>query len=280
MKTNLLRMLVPACLAVLSACGGGGGGGSPVTNQAPVAAAALKGEAVLQAITVLDSSASSDPEGQALGKSWNYGDGTSGSSDNHIYTATGTFHAVLTVTDPGGAMSTSAVDVVVAKCSAAGTKAAQLSPLQAVCVQTTLGELVIELFATESPQTVANFLAYVDAGFYAGTLFAPVTDTRIDAGAYTTGMQPKAANRPPPAAENGNGLQNWQYTVALANAAGAAFFVNLVDNHQFDGDVVFGQLISGTDTAEAIGAAATSTQGGVGHAPTTEILVRSAVKMK
>jgi len=286
MNTTLIRVLVPACLALLSACGGGGGGGdggaAPSTNQPPVAVAALKGEAVLQALTVLDSSGSSDPEGGTLSKSWNYGDGGSGSADSHIYTATGTFHAVLTVTDAMGATATAGVDVTVAKCSAAGTRAAQLSPQkQVVCIQTTLGELVAELFDVESPQTTADFLAYVDAGFYAGTLFAPVTNTRIDAGGFTTGPTAKAATRPAIAPETSNGLRNFQYTLAWADPATAVFFVNLVDNHQFDASAtVFGQLVSGTATAEAIGAAATSTQRGVARAPTTEIAIRSVARMK
>jgi cyclophilin family peptidyl-prolyl cis-trans isomerase len=286
-------LILATGIAALAACGGGGGGGGPA-NQKPVAAAGVSGESVLQALTVFDTSASKDPDGTIVSRSWDYGDGTSGTTDNHIYTRTGTFQAVLTVTDNIGDTDSKAVSVTVAKCSSEGTKASTLSPLQTVCIQTNKGELVMELFATEAPQTTTNFLRYVDEGFYAGTLFLPVTNLRIDAGGYTSGPLAKTATHPAIPLESNNGLKNWQYTVAMArdaapNSATSRFYVNLVDNHQYDynpaittpnGNAVFGQLISGTKTAEAIGASPTGTSGTLANVPTTDIVIRSAVRLK
>lgn len=283
-------LFVPAVLAILGACGGGGGS----SNAPPLASAVLQGEAVLQALAVFDTSGSRDPDGTIVSKSWDYGDGTTGTADSHVYTRTGAFRAVLTVADNGGATASAGVDVTVAKCSAEGTRASQLSPLQTVCIQTTLGELVLELFAAEAPATTQNFLAYVDEGFYNGTLFHRVLPTAIEAGGFTTGLAPKAATRAPIALESSNGLRNSQFTVAMARDAAPAsattrFYVNLVDNPQFDfdpalgtpnGNAVFGQLVSGIRVADAIGGVATGTVNGMANVPRTEVAIRSAVKMK
>lgn len=288
-----LRFLVlaPTCAALMAACGGGGG--SPA-NEPPTVAAVLQGEAVLQATTTFDTAGTADPDGRVASRSWDYGDGTSGTADTHVYTRTGQFRAVFTVTDDAGAEASTAIDVTVLNCSSAGTEASRLSPLQTVCMQTTRGELVIELFAAEAPVTTANFLQYVVDGFYSGTLFHRVSGLAVEAGGYTTGLQPKAATRPPIVLESANGLKNWQYTLAMArdaapDSATTRFYVNLVDNEQLDFDpalgvpngyAVFGQLISGTQVAEAIGAAASGTSGGLTGVPVEEIVIRSAITLK
>jgi peptidyl-prolyl cis-trans isomerase A (cyclophilin A) len=286
-------LLLPACAALLVACGGGGGGGG-AANQPPVAAAVLKGEAVLQATTLFDTAGTADADGSIASRSWDYGDGTAGTTDSHLYTRTGTFQAVYTVTDDAGATASKGVQVSVAKCSAAGSEASRLSPNQTVCIQTTLGELVMEMFATEAPATTANFLLYVNEGFYSGTVIHRATGLVFEAGGFTSGLQAKAATHAPVALESNNGLKNWQFTVAMArdaapNSATTRFYVNLVDNHQFDfnpaiappnGNAVFGQLISGTSVADAIGTAATVTSGGMANVPAAEIGIRSAVTLK
>ncbi|MCG2593805.1 peptidylprolyl isomerase [Ramlibacter sp. XY19] len=287
-------LLLPACAALLLACGGGGGGGGGPVNQPPVAAAVLKGEAVLQASTLFDTAGTGDADGSLALRSWDYGDGTSGSTDSHVYTRTGTFTAVYTVTDNLGATASKTVPVNVAKCSAAGTEASRLSPNQAVCVQTSQGEMVIEMFGTEAPVTTANFLRYVTEGFYAGTVVHRATGLLFEAGGFTSGLQPKPATHPAIALESNNGLKNWQFTVAMArdaapDSATTRFYVNVVDNHQFDfnpaigtpnGNAVFGQLISGTGVADAIATVAPGTSGGMTNVPAAEITIRSAVTMK
>ena len=261
------RMLAAAAgAAALAGCGGGGGGGGGTTqtvpaNQPPVAAASLVGEAVAGATTRFDSSASRDPDGSIASRQWSYGDGSSGSADSHLYMAAGSYTATLTVADAVGATATTTVPVTVAPCSAAGTQAALLSPHPAVCVQTTLGEMVYEVFPAEAPLTTANFLRYVSEKFYDGVIFhRVVVNFVIQAGGFTSGLVAKAPTHAPIALESANGLHNTPYTLAMArtdvpNSATSQFFVNLVDNSATldrdaaagrPGYAVFGQVISGT----------------------------------
>lgn len=287
------RLAGLACGAglLLGACSGGSGGGA---NQPPVAVAALQGEAVMQATTLFDSSGSSDPDGRIVNKSWNYGDGESGSEDAHVYKAVGSYTAMLTVTDDRGATASASVAVKVAKCSTEGSQAAALSPYPTVCLQTTRGEMVAEVFPAEAPVTAANFLSYVDEGFYAGTLIHRVVPGFvIQGGGYTSGLVAKAATHGPIVLESNNGLKNWQYTLAMArgtdpNSATSQFFINLVDNPGLDysaataganGYAVFGQVISGTAVVEQIGAVPTATSGGLANVPVSEIVIRSAVRV-
>ncbi len=279
----------------LAACGGGGGGGGGGTpNQPPVASAKLSGEAVLNASTLFDISASKDPDGSIVSHSWAYGDGQSGSADTHVYTATGNYTATLTVTDNGGATATTTVAVAVAKCSAAGTKASTLSPWPSVCVQTSKGELVFEVYDKTSPITAANFLTYVGEGFYNGVIFHRVIPGFvIQTGGYASGLVAKPPTHAPITLESNNGLKNWQYTLAMArtsvpDSATSQFFINLVDNHSLDYDpkqatpngyAVFGQVISGTSVVDAIGTVATGAAGGLTDVPVQEVLIRSVVRM-
>jgi peptidyl-prolyl cis-trans isomerase A (cyclophilin A) len=285
-----------ALVVLLAACGGGSGGGAP--NQAPMAAAKLVGEAVLNAVTTFDISASKDPDGAIVSHSWVYGDGQSGSADSHVYTAVGNYTATLTVTDNSGASASSSVAVAVAKCSAQGTAAAALSPFPSVCVQTSLGELVFEVYPAQAPVTAANFLRYVDEGFYGGLLFHRVIPGFvIQAGGYAAGLVQKAPTHPAIALENNNGLKNWQYTLAMArtsqpDTATSQFFINLVDNHFLDYDptlasangyAVFGQVISGRPVVDAIGSVATRTVTSAGvpfsDVPVQDVVITSMVRM-
>ena len=99
-----IRLLLPATLtaAVLLAACGGGGGGAPA-NQPPVAKAVVSEEAVLNVATLFDTAGSLDPEGKPVTRSWDYGDGQTGTADSHVYTSAATFTAVHTVTDDQGA---------------------------------------------------------------------------------------------------------------------------------------------------------------------------------
>ena len=289
--------------ALLSACGGGGGGSSPAPtpNQAPVAVAKLSGEAVLQAATVFDTTGTADPDGSIASRSWAYGDGQTGSADSHIYTAPGTYTATLTVTDNAGATASTAVKVSVAKCSAAGLQAAALSPFTTVCVQTTRGEMVFDLFTTNAPLSTANFLAYVDRGFYNGLLFhrvlhegsAALPGGVVQGGGYLPGLVAKAATDPPIKLESNNGLKNSQYTVAMArtsvaDSATTQFFINPLDNPGLNynaalgtpnGYAVFGLVISGTAVVDAIGSVATTTVGGLSDVPVQDVVIRSIVRL-
>jgi cyclophilin family peptidyl-prolyl cis-trans isomerase len=284
-----------AC-AAMTACGGGGGSAGN-SNQPPVASATLSGQAVLYADTVFDISASSDPDGQIVSHAWDYGDGQTGSSDRHVYAATGNFTATLTVTDDEGATGTATVPVAVAKCSTEGTQVAALSPFTPLCMQTSAGEIVFEVFEAQAPVTAANFLRYVDEGFYSGLLFHrvdPTVNHVIQGGGFKPGLVAKAATHPPIALESNNGLKNQQYSIGMArtavpDSATTQFYVNLVDNPGFDYDptlpspngyAVFGKvLVPGTAVVDAISTAPTTTVGGLANVPVQDILIRSIVRM-
>jgi cyclophilin family peptidyl-prolyl cis-trans isomerase len=287
----------PVSLAVLVACGGGGGGsGSPSTpsNQAPTARVALAGESVANAVTTFDTAGSSDSDGIIASGTWNYGDGSTGSEPNHRYTSPGSFTATYTVTDDDGATASTSITVTVVKCSAVGTQAALLSPHATVCVQTSVGELVFEIFSAEAPITAANFLRYVDDGFYAGTLFHRVIAGFVaQGGGYTSGLVAKTATYPAIALETATGLKNWQYTLAMArtsqpDSATSQFYVNLIDNPALNfnpvqpgpnGYAVFGQVISGTAVIDAIGGSPTTAAGGLSDVPVQEVSIRSMVRL-
>ena len=245
--------LTLGCLAVTACGGGGGGGGTAPPNQPPMASAKLTGEAVLNAPTMFDISASKDPDGSIASHSWTYGDGQSGSA-----------------------------------------RASTLSPWPSVCVQTSMGELVFEVYDKTAPVTVANFLTYVGEGFYNGVIFHRVIPGFvIQAGAYGSGLVAKPATHPPITLESNNGLKNWQYTLAMArtglpDSATSQFFINLVDNHALDYDAtqavpngyaVFGLVISGVPVVSAIGAVATGSTGGLANVPLQDVLIRSVVRM-
>ena len=290
--------------SLLIACGGGGGGAGGSTpapaatpaNQPPVAVAKVSGEAVLNANTTFDTTGTTDPDGSLASRSWAYGDGQTGTADSHTYTSAGTFTAAYTVTDNAGASKTASVSVTVAKCSVAGTTAATLSPFTTLCMQTSRGELVLEVYPSKAPVTAANFLRYVDDGFYSGLIFhRVVADFVVQAGGYKPGLVAKAATYAPIVLESNNTLKNWRYTVAMArtgtpDSATTQFYVNLKDNPGLDysasvaganGYAVFGQVISGTALIDALGTVPTGTvaSAGLSDVPVTDILIQGVVRL-
>ena len=152
-----------------------------------------------------------------------------------------------------------------AGCSAAGLSASQASTLPTVCVSTSLGQYVVELESTKAPITTANFLKYVNDGYYSQTVFHRVIANFIVQGGGFTGVpiSPSTAKAGTvyPAisleAPANTGLSNKTGTIAMArtsvaNSATSQFFINVVDNTALDtsggGYAVFGQVISGMDT--------------------------------
>lgn len=135
-----------------------------------------------------------------------------------------------------------------------------------VRMQTTLGEIRIELDAAKAPLTVANFLDYVRDGFYDGTIFHRVIDGfMVQGGGMTADMKEKKT-RQPVKNEATNGLSNKKGTIAMArtsvvDSATAQFFINVADNDFLDhrnttaagfGYAVFGRVIGGMETVDAI----------------------------
>ena len=104
-----------------------------------------------------------------------------------------------------------------------------------VALETSKGKIVLELFADRAPQTVKNFLTYVDAGYYNGTIFHRVIPGfMIQGGGFTADMQKKTA-RKPIRNEADNKVRNQRGTIAMArtsapHSAAAQFFINTVDN--------------------------------------------------
>lgn len=144
-----------------------------------------------------------------------------------------------------------------------------------VLVQTSAGEFTLELFAGRAPISVENFLTYVDADFYSGTVFHRVVPGFVaQAGGYDTAYKLKPT-RTKIANESGNGLSNRRTYIAMArtsdpHSADSQFYVNLADNTALDprptrwGYTVFGRVVEGMTVIDDIGYRAT----GAGPVPT------------
>ena len=158
-----------------------------------------------------------------------------------------------------------------------------------IIISTSAGEIHIELYADKAPVTVKNFLAYVDAGFYDGTIFHRVIpDFMIQCGGFTQDMQQKKTNAPIKN-EADNGLSNEPYTLAMArtsdvNSATSQFFINLADNVFLDngkrdfGYAVFGKVVKGTEVVDKIAEVKTGSKGGHGDVPLTAVVIDSVRK--
>jgi peptidyl-prolyl cis-trans isomerase A (cyclophilin A) len=160
------------------------------------------------------------------------------------------------------------------KAADAATPAKPASAAYAPKVQvfTSLGNFTIELNPERAPLTVANFLAYVDAGHYTDTLIhRAVANFVIQGGGFNADYTPRPAPNKVPN-ESGNGMSNVRGTVGLARTAephggNAQFYVNLNDNAALDpnatrwGYAVFGRVISGMDVVDKIGNVATGAHG-------------------
>jgi peptidyl-prolyl cis-trans isomerase A (cyclophilin A) len=160
---------------------------------------------------------------------------------------------------------------------------------QNVKFDTSAGAFVIALDATKAPKTVENFLTYVKAGHFSGTVFHRVIPGfMIQGGGMDADMREKTT-RPPIPLESRNGLSNQRGTVAMArtmvpDSATAQFFVNLKDNTFLDaasardgnGYAVFGRVVSGMDVVDKIAATPTGNKGPYQNVPQSPITIRQA----
>lgn len=149
---------------------------------------------------------------------------------------------------------------------------AHAQELPRVRVTTSMGAFVIELDTARAPLTVRNFLEYVRAGHYNGTVFHRVINNFVAQGG---GFDEKGAEKPTQPSipnESGNGLSNRRGTVGLArtglpHSGNAQFYVNLADNAALDpqpsrwGYAVFGRIVEGMNVMDDIGAVATGAVG-------------------
>jgi len=151
-----------------------------------------------------------------------------------------------------------------------------------VLMKTSLGDITIELDAGKAPLTVNNFLAYVDAKFYDGTIFHRVIKGfMIQGGGLTPDYREKTA-RPPIKNESGNGLKNMRGAIAMArtedlNSATCQFYINHADNLDLDTMkyAVFGKVIKGLEVVDAIASVPTGTIRGNADAPRQTISILS-----
>ena len=158
-----------------------------------------------------------------------------------------------------------------------------------VILETTKGNLTVELYADRSPKTVENFLDLVDAGFYDGLIFHRViAGFVIQAGGHTEDMEYREAPRTV-VNESANRVDNDRYTLSMArtsdpDSAGAQFYVNLDDNDSLNyrpgrpGYTVFGRLIAGMEAAHEIEDAETTVKIGMQDVPVEAVIINRAYR--
>lgn len=172
--------------------------------------------------------------------------------------------------------------------SAAAANAEDANPV--VVLQTSFGNITIELYPDKAPKTVENFLWYVDHKFYDGLIFHRVIPTfMIQGGGFTPDMNQKQPNAPIKNEAN-NGLSNLRGTIAMArtndpNSASSQFFINVKDNKGLDfksetpqgwGYCVFGKVIEGMDVVDEIRDVKTTTKGGYQDVPEVPVVIEKA----
>jgi len=162
-----------------------------------------------------------------------------------------------------------------------------------VVLHTNHGDITIVLAADKAPQTVANFLRYVDEGFFDDTIFHRVIPGfMIQGGGFTADMSQKRTHEPIHN-EADNGLKNARGTLAMArtsdpHSATAQFFINLTDNDFLDfksasgngwGYAVFGRVVDGMDVVDAIAKVATGNRGMHQDVPKESVVITKAERV-
>ncbi len=156
-----------------------------------------------------------------------------------------------------------------------------------VVMDTSMGKITVELDEVKAPETVKNFLAYVDEGFYDGTIFHRVIPNfMIQGGGMEPGLQQKPTQSPVKNEAN-NGLKNRKGTIAMArtadpHSATAQFFINVRDNDFLDypgqdgwGYCVFGEVVEGLDVVEKIKDVPTTTKRPFEDVPVDDVVIQS-----
>ena len=162
-----------------------------------------------------------------------------------------------------------------------------------VNIETSEGMIVLELDATQAPGSVENFLAYVNDGFYDGTIFHRVIDGfMIQGGGFTEDFKRKET-RDPISNEANNGMKNRRYSIAMArtnspHSATAQFFINTVDNNSLDytsstprgwGYAVFGHVVDGFEVVNNISSTVTGPGGPFSRDTPQEPIVITKVQL-
>ena len=172
------------------------------------------------------------------------------------------------------------------------TSALAQSTAPKVRLNTSAGDIVLELYPDKAPKTVENFLQYLQDKHYEGTVFHRVIDGfMIQGGGFTADMTQKPTRGPIPL-EAQNGLKNDRGTIAMArtpnpNSATAQFFINVANNDGLNaprpdghGYAVFGKVVSGMEAVDAIRKVAVGNRGGHQNVPTTPVTIIKATLEK
>ncbi len=161
-----------------------------------------------------------------------------------------------------------------------------------IVLETSKGSITLILYPEKAPKTVANFLQYVDAGFYNGLIFHRViSGFMIQGGGFTADMQPKEANTPIKN-EADNGLDNNRGTIAMArtsapHSAGSQFFINHKNNSFLNfrektgngwGYTVFGEVVEGMAVVDAIAGVPTGNISGMQNVPIEAVIIKQAYR--
>ncbi len=160
---------------------------------------------------------------------------------------------------------------------------------QKVRLATTAGDIVVELDRAKAPKTVDNFLAYVKAGHYNGTIFHRVIDNFMIQGGGMTAAMAEKPTRAPIALEADNGLLNVRGTIAMArtsvpDSATSQFFINVADNAFLDaanardgrGYAVFGRVTDGMEVVDQIKVVPTAAKGMHQNVPQMPVTIKKA----
>jgi cyclophilin family peptidyl-prolyl cis-trans isomerase len=175
-----------------------------------------------------------------------------------------------------------------------GLSATLLANPVKVLMQTSLGDITLELYPDKAPKTVANFLQYADGGFYNNTVFHRVISGFMIQGGGFNKEYSKKDTRRPVRNEASNGLKNRRGTIAMArtsdpHSATAQFFINHTDNDALNhsskdfsgwGYTVFGKVTKGMGTVDAIADQHTTTRGGgMQNVPIKPIIIKSIQRL-
>ena len=163
-----------------------------------------------------------------------------------------------------------------------------------VVFETSKGKIVLELYPDNAPETVKNFLNYVDSKYYDGTIFHRVIPNFMIQGGGFTGDMKRKPTRDPIKNEADTGLKNDRGTISMArtgdpHSATAQFFINSKNNNFLNhksktqqgwGYAAFGKVIEGMKTVDAISAVKTKTTGGFRDVPAEPVVIKSAKRLK
>ncbi|MQU63564.1 peptidylprolyl isomerase A [Pseudomonas sp. FSL R10-1350] len=171
----------------------------------------------------------------------------------------------------------------------AANKATPAQKAPHVLLDTSNGQIEIELDPVKAPISTKNFLDYVDSGFYNNTIFHRVIPGfMVQGGGFTSQMTQKTT-RDPIKNEAGNGLHNVRGTLSMArtsnpNSATSQFFINVADNANLDqgsnaGYAVFGKVVKGMDVVDVIVNSQTTTKSGMQNVPIDPVYIKSAKRI-